>query len=110
MRRRPLSQRIGEAEKRVDYTNATIARQRGLIAALHARGADTTLARQILNLFERSQALHVAHRDQLLHTPSPERWLDRAEQAQYSPAHSSAKTREILCCSARPPTIRWRGR
>ena len=81
MRRHSLSQRIAEAEKHIRHGDAIIARQRSAIAGLHGRGADPTLALQILDLFERSQALHVEHRDRLRDALSPPPWRERAAQA-----------------------------
>jgi hypothetical protein len=51
------------------------------MAGLHGRGADATLALQILDIFERSQASHVEHRDRLRDAPSPPPRRERAAQA-----------------------------
>ena len=65
MDRTSLRQHLALTEKHVSMGEEHLARQKELIAELEGNGHDSTQARHLLRLFERSQELHVADRNRL---------------------------------------------
>lgn len=60
-----LQRNFAEAQDHVLRGMQIIARQHEIIAELERDGHDTARARKLLDQFEQTQALHMAHRDRL---------------------------------------------
>ncbi len=60
-----ISQRLADAERYVAEGLAHLDHQRAIIAELERDGHDATLARELLATLEKTQAIHIANRDQL---------------------------------------------
>jgi len=66
MDRALVEQHLTVAERHVAQGQSIIVRQQKLVAQTEARGRDSVAARQLLRLFQETQAIHVADRDRLL--------------------------------------------
>jgi len=56
---------LARVEHHVHQGEQIIARQRDIIAGLERGGHNTTQAKTLLGQFEKTQALHIGHRDRL---------------------------------------------
>jgi hypothetical protein len=65
MDRTTLELDLRRAEAHVANGHARIAQQREIIAELDREGHDTAPAKDMLASFERTQAMHIAHRDRI---------------------------------------------
>ena len=61
----PKSKHLEQARRHVAEGEKTISRQRKIIAELEGIGRDTTVARQLLETFEITQAMNVREAEQL---------------------------------------------
>jgi hypothetical protein len=66
MKRALLQRHLEEAESRIQRGQRNVDHQRKAVSDLERDGQDATIARALLGLFEKSLAVHVADRDQLL--------------------------------------------
>jgi hypothetical protein len=72
-----LSKRVRQAQSHVSLGEKHISTLQRIVAEFERDGHDSALARQVLATFERTQAMHVADRDELMSkleknpTPSP---------------------------------------
>jgi hypothetical protein len=66
MDRKRLSDALRQAQSHVAAGEAHLRHQQAIIAELENDGHDATLAREILATIEKTQALHVEARDQLI--------------------------------------------
>jgi hypothetical protein len=66
MDRKRLSDALRQAQSHIAEGEAHVRRQQTIITELENDGHDSTLARQILATIEKTQALHVEARDQLI--------------------------------------------
>lgn len=65
MDRGMVEKHLQQALEHVALGGRHIARQREIVAQLTDRGSDASEARRLLEVFEESQVLHVAHLDRL---------------------------------------------
>jgi hypothetical protein len=71
MSRETLARHLVQAEARVAVGQKHIGRQKEIIAELDAVGHDAGTARALLVVFEATQALHIADRDQIAGEVAP---------------------------------------
>ena len=65
MSRQTLTRHLAQAEAAVALSRKHIARQHEIIAELEQVGHDAVTAKALLVVFEATQALHIADRDQI---------------------------------------------
>jgi hypothetical protein len=66
MPRANLKHPVEDAELRVQRAQRNIDRQGEVVSALERDNRDTTIAKALLKIFEKANAIHVADRDRLI--------------------------------------------
>jgi hypothetical protein len=66
MDRALLEKALAAADQHVADGELHIIKQRECVVRLESRGADTSMAKDVLDTFEQSQRLHIADRDYIL--------------------------------------------
>ena len=66
MPRANLKHLVEDAERRVQRAQRNIDRQGEVVSALERDNRDTTIAKALLKIFEKANAIHVADRDRLI--------------------------------------------
>ena len=66
MPRANLKHLVEDAELRVQRAQRNIDRQGEVVSALERDNRDTTIAKALLKIFEKANAIHVADRDRLI--------------------------------------------
>jgi hemerythrin len=66
MDRASIAEYLRKAERHVDLGREHVHRQREIVSELERDGHDATLARELLEQFERALADHVSDRDRLV--------------------------------------------
>jgi hypothetical protein len=65
MARSMLEEHLALAERHVTQGEQHVAKQRAIVAELERDGHDASSARELLDVFEQTQATHMADRDRL---------------------------------------------